>query len=340
MSADPPVPAGQQPDAERPADPPADRLSEAERPADQPADPSGTDPQPADPQPVDPQPVDFRADDSRADGARKGGWLVRNRRAVLREAAVGALGLGAGIAGFAEVADVAERKLPLWSGPAAATTATRRTHPGRSRLTVNWAVDTDQRRLALTFDDGPSPNWTPKVLDILEQYAVPATFFMVGQRVVANRRLVDGRMARHEAGNHSWDHHDLARLGADRVRDQLRRAHDAIGAAVGRAPVLLRPPYGHFGGSTALVASEFGYSLVLWSQQMRESDFPNNPAGHAEEIASAVVPGTILLAHDVGPEDRLIAIDGLPILIERLRSRGYTFVTVSELLAGSDGAKA
>jgi len=89
------------------------------------------------------------------------------------------------------------------------------------------------------------------------------------------------------------------------------------------------------GGSTALAAARLGYQVVLWSLQMVESEYPNDPVGHARHIVEQTVPGSILLAHDVGAEDRLVALRGLPDMIRGLRQHGYEFVTVSELMASS-----
>jgi peptidoglycan/xylan/chitin deacetylase (PgdA/CDA1 family) len=81
-----------------------------------------------------------------------------------------------------------------------------------------------------------------------------------------------------------------------------------------------------------LAAAELGYEVVLWSLQMLESEFPGDPAGHARHIVERVAPGAILLAHDIGAGDRLVALNGLPDMITGLRRRGFDFVTVSELL--------
>jgi peptidoglycan-N-acetylglucosamine deacetylase len=255
------------------------------------------------------------------------------RRALLRRAGLFAAGAGAGVAGFAEVARVADRKLPIRGGAASGTIETAGHHPGTGRAVVTWAVETERKLVALTFDDGPRPQWTSMVLDTLEQYGVPATFFMVGRRVRKYASVVVGRMARHEVANHTWDHLDLARRGPDEAYDDLARAHEAIIEVTGQTPTLFRPPYGHFGGSAALAAARLDYELVLWTVQMLEGEFPDDPVGHAREIVSRVTPGTILLAHDVGPPNRLVALHGLPDLITGLRKRGYEFVTVSRLMA-------
>jgi peptidoglycan/xylan/chitin deacetylase (PgdA/CDA1 family) len=254
------------------------------------------------------------------------------RRELLQRAAWTATGAGVGAVVFAELADVTDRHLPIRGGAAGATVASRSRHPGKGQLTVTWAVETDHKLVALTFDDGPRPEWTTMVLDTLRRYGTPATFFTVGRRVRKYAPVLRGRMARHEVANHTWDHRDLARVDAEEAHDDLARAHDAIEQVTGQEPRLLRPPYGHLGGSTVLAASKLNYRVVLWSLQMVESAFPNDPVGHARHIVGRAEPGAILLAHDIGASDRLVALCGLPDMIEGLRARGFEFVTVSELI--------
>ncbi|MGV9981458.1 polysaccharide deacetylase family protein [Micromonospora wenchangensis] len=268
----------------------------------------------------------------RAEPAGPGGrgW---GRRRVLGSGALLAGGVALGAAGMSQGAWLADRHLPLSGGPASATVGNRRQDVGSGGLQVVWHAPTTRRLVALTFDDGPLPRWTPTVLDTLDTHAVPATFFLVGERVRRHAGLIRGRLARHEVGNHSWRHRDLARLAAADVHDDLRRSHEAIADVTGTPPRLLRPPYGHLGGGVLHAAVRLDYRVVLWSLQMVEGEYPDDPAGHARRIVSDVVPGTILLAHDAGPENRQVALRGLAAMITGLRARGYTFVTVSELLA-------
>src|SRR5204862_8168418 len=139
--------------------------------------------------------------------------------------------------------------------------------------TVTWHVETSERVVAFTFDDGPGPKWTSLVLDTLAHYEVSATFFLVGQNVMAHGDLLRGRLDGHEVGNHSWSHPDLAMMDAPVVSEQIGRTHDTIAKTLGRQSRLLRPPYGHLGGSTLLAANAAGYEVVLWSRQMHESAY-------------------------------------------------------------------
>jgi peptidoglycan/xylan/chitin deacetylase (PgdA/CDA1 family) len=221
--------------------------------------------------------------------------------------------------------------LPLAGGPAPTTHADRRTPPKHSHVEVVWAVDTRAKLVALTFDDGPRPQWTSQVLDTLDEHRAPATFFMVGRRVHKYAHVIAGRLGKHEVGNHTWDHIDLAKRDFSEAHDDIKRAHVAIKAVTGQEARLLRPPYGHLGGSTLLAAADMGYDLALWSLQMLESTYRDKPPALVDYIVNETEPGTIMLAHDVGEEDRLIALRQLPQMIGGLRRRGFEFVTVSQL---------
>jgi peptidoglycan/xylan/chitin deacetylase (PgdA/CDA1 family) len=253
------------------------------------------------------------------------------RRAFLR----GTLLVGGGA-----VAGVAATHVPSWVGPdrlaldggyaAAADQLSAVRHPGTS---VTYYVQTTEPVVAFTFDDGPGPLWTKMVLDTLDEYKVPATFFMVGRNLDAHRDLVRGRLDRHEVGNHSWSHADLARLDLHGVRAEITRTHEMIHTVTGREASLIRPPYGHLGGSTLLAADSLGYSVVLWSAQMHEAKYMSNPAGQVTDIVEHAVPGSIILAHDVGNDTRPVALRHLGEMFTGLRARGFRFVTVSELMA-------
>ena len=222
--------------------------------------------------------------------------------------------------------------LPFYDGYAASIHPDRRTEPRTRQLAVTWAVNTAKKLVALTFDDGPMPRWTPDVHAILAEQRVRATFFLIGRRALEHRDLLAGRLGDHEFGNHTWEHRDLARMDYAGARDAIERGARAIAEATGREPELLRPPYGHVAGSSLLAASDLGCPVVLWNRQMLESDYPADPEGLSRYIVESCTPGTILLAHDAGTDERLVAIRALPSMIKELRSRGFEFVTVSELL--------
>ncbi|MEU4558205.1 polysaccharide deacetylase family protein [Actinoplanes sp. NPDC023936] len=255
-----------------------------------------------------------------------------SRRAAMRAALFTAGGVACGAAGVSEATRLfGWDRPPLGGGYAAAADSPERLR--NPAVSVRYYVETTEPVVAFTFDDGPGPNWTPMVLDALDQAAVPATFFMVGSQLEKHAGLVRNRMARHEIGNHSWSHDDLATLDRPGVEDELARTHDMVRKVFGREPTVMRPPYGHLGGSTLLAANRFGYDVVLWSHLMRERHFADDPDGQVRDIVDNVRPGAIILAHDVGKERRLVALRGLAAMFAGLRARGFRLATVSELTA-------
>ncbi|MBT0772815.1 polysaccharide deacetylase family protein [Kineosporia sp. J2-2] len=251
-----------------------------------------------------------------------------SRRELFRGALLAGGGLGTGAAA-GELFDEAEPP-PLNGGHAAAADKLGRLSRGDVR--IHYRVSTGTRVAALTFDDGPLPNWTPRFLDALDEAGVPATFFLVGKQLVEHASILRGRLDRHEVGNHSWSHPDLATLDLAAVRRELESTHDAIEKHTGRTATLMRPPYGHLGGSTVLAAVGMGYDIVLWSRSVDERRYAGDPAGQAADFVATLRPGTIVLAHDAGHRGRLVTLGALPAIVSGLRAKGYRFVTVSELL--------
>ncbi len=205
------------------------------------------------------------------------------------------------------------------------------TPPSASSGTVIWSGPADSRQVALTFDDGPMPDWTPAVLRTLARHGIPATFFLKGINVLHHGAIHRDSAGVHELGNHTWDHPDLARLGYHECTEQIERTSAIMAKVYGTRPTLFRPPYGHIAGSSLLAAAEQRLTTVLWNAQATESRFKGNPAGIATSLRKAVQPGSIILGHDTGARDRLIWIEHLDAFISGLRADGFTFTTVSKL---------
>ncbi len=253
------------------------------------------------------------------------------RRAILRGTLLTAGGAATAFAGTDQVKHwLGWDRPPLGGGYAsAADNLGAVAHGG---VQIHYFRPTTEKLIALTFDDGPRPDYTPRFLDVLDEARVPATFFLVGRHLEENAALVRNRLDRHEVGNHSWSHDDLATLDLAGARRELERTHDAIKRHTGREAKLLRPPYGHLGGSTVLAADAMGYDIALWSHQMRERTYAGDPAAQARDLVDTMRPGSIVLAHDAGDKRRLVALNALPAMIAGLHTRGYRFVTLSELL--------
>ena len=188
----------------------------------------------------------------------------------------------------------------------------------------------DGKFVALTFDDGPSAENTPRLLDILKERNIRATFFMVGENAARLPAIVT-RIVRegHEIGNHSWSHPLLAKMTDDQVRDQLKKTQEAIIDACGYVPGLLRPPYGGFTARQRNWANGiFGFEIVLWD--VDPQDWKIRDSAHVEsEILKQTKPGSIILSHDI----HKTTVDAMPHTLDTLLGQGYQFVTVSELIA-------
>lgn len=179
--------------------------------------------------------------------------------------------------------------------------------------------------VALTFDDGPHPSLTPKLLNILEHENVKATFYMVGRMVKespAVARAVAG--AGHEIGNHSYTHPNLQRLSARDVLSQIERADEAILAATGSLPKTLRAPY----GEVPRVKDIHGRRYVGWDVDTNDWKYRNS--AHVTHVAASSGSREIILMHDIHPT----TVAAVPAIIQKLKARGFRFVTVSQYLSG------
>jgi len=197
--------------------------------------------------------------------------------------------------------------------------------------------------VALTFDDGPDPNWTPPILDVLKREKVPATFFVIGENALANPLLLQRMVEEgHELGNHTYTHPNLALASTPITKLELNLTQRLLEAYTGRSTRLFRAPY--FGDAEpttadellpALVAQAQGYTVVGlhadpgdWKRPGAQSIADQTVA--SIESATPELSRNIVLLHD-GGGDRAQTVAALPQLIERLRARGYRFVPVSTL---------
>jgi len=199
-------------------------------------------------------------------------------------------------------------------------------------------VPLDDKVVALTFDDGPSPNWTPLILDELKKADVKATFFMLGEHVakypnVARRVAHEG----HEIENHTNTHHVLIYYKAYELIKEVKDAESIIRGVTGVTTRFFRPPKAWLTGQEKIQLQEIGYKVVLWS--LNSKDWVTFDDKYMiKYILHHVRPGDIILFHDSGGTfsteggDRHETVLAISRIIERLRERGYRFVTVSELV--------
>jgi polysaccharide deacetylase family sporulation protein PdaB len=195
-------------------------------------------------------------------------------------------------------------------------------------------VPTTQKLIALTFDDGPNPVYTPQVLDLLHKYHAKATFFVIGSKVTQHADLVKRESAEgHEVANHSYRHR-LKRITGNDLYEDLAKAQEAIYSATGHEAHLYRPPGGMYNRSIVNTAKEAGYRVVLWSSDPHDW---REPGVHriVQSVKSHLHNGDIVLLHDHGrhcPQ----TLKALEQLLPELEAAGYQFVTISELLQKSN----
>ncbi len=204
-------------------------------------------------------------------------------------------------------------------------------------------------QVALSFDDGPDPEWTPKILDILKQYNVKGTFFMIGEVAEDNVGVMQ-RVFRegHEIGNHTWFHPDISEISNRQVDLELNLTERLFAAKLGVQPLYFRPPYSidqepDTNDQAAPVSRIQGLGYLTIGNKIDTNDWDEHPRKTPKEITDSVFQqiddmqdhpwkkGSIILLHD-GGGDRSATIAALPVLIKALREHGYEIVPVSQLL--------
>lgn len=186
----------------------------------------------------------------------------------------------------------------------------------------------EPKYVALTFDDGPHPEQTKRLLDGLLARETRATFFLVGEQLAGNEDLVL-RMGRegHQVGNHTWSHKSLQEAKGAAFQEEIRRVEEALEEILGKDGAWLRPPYGQI---TAAQMAQVNVPLVKWSVDPRDWE-SRNTAQVVQAVLETVEPGSIILLHDIYPT----SVEAALVLVDRLREQGYAFVTVEELLLRS-----
>jgi peptidoglycan/xylan/chitin deacetylase (PgdA/CDA1 family) len=183
--------------------------------------------------------------------------------------------------------------------------------------------------IALTFDAGPG-KYTAGLLDLLRDEEVPATFFLMGRKHIDTYPELVQRIAEegHELANHTWNHPRLTEISRAEIREELVRTQEAIADLTGITPTLMRPPQGRTDAKVTEVTRELGLAQILWS--VTAKDYATDDS---ELIKSRVLDGAskdgIILLHDIYQG----TVPAVPGIIEELKADGYTFVTVSQLLA-------
>lgn len=188
----------------------------------------------------------------------------------------------------------------------------------------------NQPYVAMTFDDGPHPQNTPRLLDILRARNIKATFYVIGQNVDRHPGIVRRIVAEgHEIGNHTYTHRKLTALSDSEVDKEMRKTEEAIVRAAGVKPRTMRPPYGALlQRQRGMIYSGFNYPTIMWSVDPNDWRRPG-PSVVTSRILTGAHNGAIILAHDLHAP----TVDAMPRTFDGLLSRGYQFITVSQMLA-------
>lgn len=203
-----------------------------------------------------------------------------------------------------------------------------------------YRVKTGRKRVALTFDDGPSPVWTPKILDELKKENIKATFFMIGHHVqkypeVARRVAEEG----HTIGNHGYAHSVLLYYTPAEIEEEIKYTEYVIQKITGKTTKLFRPPKAWLRKATKQKIKSMGYEVVLWS--LNSKDWVSFNHRHiVRYLARRVRNGDILLFHDSGNVfsteggSRNQTVKAVSLLARTLREKGFEFVSIEELIYG------
>lgn len=218
----------------------------------------------------------------------------------------------------------------------------------RGEHRIVWSVDTDSSLTALTFDDGPDPDFTPRILEVLDAYSVNATFFALGHNAAQHPRLLrEVVSAGHEVGSHGWKHLNLSQTSPAETRREILQGTELV-EDHGEVPVrVFRPPYGRFNEIAVRLLAERRQDMYVWSVTRGELTW-QEPWRVARHVIEQAQPGDIVDLHDgIGRgtfqrheefaqkliRRRKVEVDALPRILESAGEAGMQFTTVSELMA-------
>lgn len=203
-----------------------------------------------------------------------------------------------------------------------------------SRGEVMWEVPTDEKLIALTFDDGPNMNTTPLILDLLEEYDAKATFFVVGNRIDKYRDIIIREAEEeHEVANHTYNHIFFNRnFSSATITDEIVKTKEEIFALTGQACPWFRPPGGIINDAVVQTAKDNGYTVILWSWHQDTRDWRAPGVNYiVRKVLDNARNGDIVLMHD-NVKGSTQTVQALKIILPALKERGFRFVTVSELV--------
>lgn len=207
-----------------------------------------------------------------------------------------------------------------------------------NRIAIISKGSTTEKIIALSFDDGPHPKYTVQILDLLEEYDIKATFFVLGMHAesfpdIIRRQVSEG----HEVGNHSYSHVNMRKASKKIIKEEFEKTQDIIYSISNIRPKLFRPPYGNYNDEVIKVVSSDDSSVVLWTFYQDSKDW-SNPGVDVivNTTISKIQNGDIILFHDYVYKPESNTVEALKKIIPKLIEEGYKFVTISELISLSN----
>ena len=195
--------------------------------------------------------------------------------------------------------------------------------------------DTNEKLLALTFDDGPDEKFTPQILDILKKYDIKATFYVIGEKVQYNKKIIKREFEEgHEIGNHTYTHINVSKNGYNKIKKEILDTQSEVKSVIGIYPKTFRPPYRAISKDMCEIIKQEDMNIVLWSYvDARDWESPG-VSSIVKSIENGIKNGCIILLHDYNKirNSKSQTIEALDIIIPDLLEKGYKFVTISELI--------
>ena len=204
---------------------------------------------------------------------------------------------------------------------------------------IVFGIKTEEKVVALTFDDGPHPIFTIELLKLLAEFNVKATFFVSGKNIEQHKDLVKQIVDNgHELGNHAYSHRNLIFKTTSFIRNEIVKTDDLIKSCGADVPNIVRPPFGRFLLSALYVFCKLKKKVILWNIPTKDYK-AKHPKLIVRKVYRKLKPGGIIVMHDAGKDnskvDRSISLQAVRSLLSELPQKGFRFVTISELLAVS-----
>jgi polysaccharide deacetylase family sporulation protein PdaB len=199
----------------------------------------------------------------------------------------------------------------------------------------------EDKIIALTFDDGPHPEYTVEILDLLKQYNAKATFFVLGKYAETYPEIIRRQIAEgHEVGNHSYSHVNMKKVSSKVIKQEFEKTQDIIYSIANVRPKVFRPPYGNYNDDVIKIVSSDDSAVVLWTFYQDSKDWSNPGVDVViDTTLSKVQNGDIILFHDYVYKPESHTVGALKVILPKLVDEGYKFVTMSELINLSQDRK-